>query len=146
MIFYKKILSYIPVTNSEINTRLVIAQISITFFNSFLILSYLKYKKKKKILGTSIYSVAFSNSVISNILLLTPFIFVLLFINLYLMMTKSDSGSIVFLFLSSMIAITILILRVITYTNFKQLTRNKIITLYYLENRKIIKKHAKKII
>ncbi|MGG3292566.1 hypothetical protein ABEQ85_04895 [Bacillus subtilis] len=141
--FLQKILSYIPVTNSEINTRLVIAQISITFLILSLF-SLISNIKKEKILGTSIYSVAFSNSVISNILLLTPFIFVLLFINLYLMMTKSDSGSIVFLFLSSMIAITILILRVITYTNFKQLTRNKIITLYYLENRKIIKKHAKK--
>lgn len=141
--FLQKILSYIPVTNSEINTRLVIAQISITFLILSLF-SLISNIKKEKILGTSIYSVAFSNSVISNILLLTPFIFVLLFINLYLMMTKSNSGSIVFLFLSSMIAITILILRVITYTNFKQLTRNKIITLYYLENRKIIKKYAKK--
>ncbi|MCY8489257.1 hypothetical protein [Bacillus atrophaeus] len=141
--FLQKILSYIPVTNSEINTRLVIAQISITFLILSLF-SLISNIKKEKMLGTSIYSVAFSNSVISNILLLTPFIFVLLFINLYLMMTKSNSGSIVFLFLSSMIAITILILKVITYTNFKQLTRNKIITLYYLENRKIIKKYAKK--
>lgn len=141
--FLQKILSYIPVTNSEINTRLVIAQISITFLILSLF-SLISNLKKEKMLGTSIYSIAFSNSVISNILLLTPFIFVLLFVNLYLMMTKSDSGSIVFLFLSSMIAITILILKVITYTNFQQLTRNKIIALYYLENRKIIKKYAKK--
>ncbi|MBU5263554.1 hypothetical protein [Bacillus atrophaeus] len=141
--FLQKILSYIPVTNSEINIRLVIAQISITFLILSLF-SLISNIKKEKMLGTSIYSVAFSNSLISNILLLTPFIFVLLFINLYLMMTKPDSGNIVFLFLSSMIAITILILKVITYTNFKQLTRNKIITLYYLENRKIIKKYAKK--
>lgn len=139
----QKILSYIPVTNSEINTRLVIAQISITFLILSLF-SLISNLKKEKMLGTSIYSIAFSNSVISNILLLTPFIFALLFVNLYLMMTKSDSGSIVFLFLSSMIAITILILKVITYTNFQQLTRNKIIALYYLENRKIIKKYAKK--
>ncbi|MBL4966804.1 hypothetical protein [Bacillus halotolerans] len=141
--FLQKILSYIPVTNSEINTRLVIAQISITFLILSLF-SLISNLKKEKMLGTSIYSIAFSNSVISNILLLTPFIFALLFVNLYLMMTKSDSGSIVFLFLSSMIAITILILKVITYTNFQQLTRNKIIALYYLENRKIIKKYAKK--
>ncbi|AWM46118.1 hypothetical protein [Bacillus amyloliquefaciens] len=141
--FLQKILSYIPVTNSEINTRLVIAQISITFLILSLF-SLISNIKKEKMLGTSIYSVAFSNSILSNILLLTPFIFVLLFINLYLMMTKPDSESIVFLFLSSMIAITILILKVITYTNFPQLTRNKIIALYYLENRKIIKKYAKK--
>lgn len=138
----QEILSYIPITNSETNIRLVIAQISITFL-ILTLFSLISNIKKEKILGTSIYSIAFSNSVISNILFLTPFIFVLLFINLYLMMTDPDSGSIVFLFLSSMLAITILILRVITYTNFPTLTRNKIIAQYYLENRKIIKKYAK---
>lgn len=45
--FLQKILSYIPVTNSEINTRLVIAQISITFLilSLFSLISNIKKKR-----------------------------------------------------------------------------------------------------
>ncbi|MFX3673654.1 MAG: hypothetical protein ACE3JQ_04270 [Paenisporosarcina sp.] len=141
--FFENIIMMLPKISDDMNKQLVFSQISVTFLILSLF-SLISNLKKEKVLGTSIYSIAFSKSLISNILFLAPFIFLVLFLNLYLLMNDSSSEIILFLFLSAVIALTILILKIIVYTNFPRLTRDKIFSIYYLENKRIIKKHSRK--
>lgn len=134
----------IPIVESNINRQLVFSQVSITFIIASLF-SLIMSLKKEKVLGTSIYKIAFAKSLFGNLVIVSLAIFTLLFLNIFLYV-KDNSSSIIFpVFLISLMILSFLIFNIILFTNSQKLSINKIASIYFWENRKIILNQPKRI-
>lgn len=133
----KKISEFIPMISPEINKQLVFAQLSLTFIITSLF-SLLIGLKKEMVLGTSIYSIIFHKSFFGNLILLSIFVFVTLFMNIFFFLKDNESLTILPLFLATLLSLTIMILKVIIFTNSSKLSVEKIGSIYLAENKKMI--------
>lgn len=124
--------------DTQLNRQIIFSQVSLSFLILSL-LSFLTNLKKDKLLGTSIYSIIFAYSIFGNLTVLSVLVFSLLFLNLSFFIVHPETIRIPYFFLLSMLLLSIYIIKIIIYTNNKKKSINKICTLYYMENRKIIK-------
>lgn len=142
--FLNQFLSLIPPIPSDINRQLVFSQVSITFIITSLF-SLIISLKKEKILGTSIYKIAFAKSLLGNLILVSTAIFTLLFLNISLYISDSSSLVIFPIFFIAVCILSFLILKIILFTNSQKISTNKIASIYFWENRKKILKQPKRI-
>lgn len=134
----------LPTVPSDINRQLVFSQVSITFIIASLF-SLIISLKKEKILGTSIYKIAFAKSALGNLVLVSLTIFTLLFLNISLYVQDDSSSAILPVFLIALLILSFLIFNIILFTNSQNLSMNKIASIYFWENRKIVLKQPKRI-
>lgn len=134
----------IPAVASDINRQLVFSQVSITFIIASLF-SLIISLKKEKVLGTSVYKIAFTKSALGNLVLVSLTIFTLLFLNIFLYVQDASSSIILPVFLIALMILSFLIFNIILFTNSQNLSINKIASIYFWENRKIILKQPKRI-
>ncbi|WP_191556963.1 hypothetical protein, partial [Metabacillus idriensis] len=135
--------SLLPIVPEDINRQLVFSQISVTFIISSLFPLIISLKKEK-VLGTSIYIIAFANSLLGNIILVCIAIFSLLFINISLYVGDNSSLGVLPIFLIALCILSFLIFKIILFTNSLKISTNKVASIYYWENRKIILKKPKR--
>lgn len=133
------ILDKVPTISDDLNRQLVFSQISVTFIILSLF-SLITNLKKEKVLGTSIYKIAFAKSILGNIVFISFSIFIFLSINITLYIKNNSSDTILLVFLFTLFLLTWLIIKIILYSNSQNLSMNKIFSLYYLENKKLIRK------
>lgn len=129
-------------STGSINRQIIFSQISVTFLTLSLI-SFLSNLKKDKVLGTSLYEIIFSKSVLGNVKLVSLALFSLLFYNLITFFIKPDSQMIILLFITCLALLSFLVIKVIFYTAGTKRSIEKIVTFYYMENLKIVKKPYK---
>lgn len=141
---FNNLMTRLPTLSPDLNKQFIFSQLSITFIILSLF-SVITNLKKEKVLGTSVYKIAFAKSLLGNIILISITMFSLLFINFSFFIIDSSSSKILFLFLFSLIILTLLIIRTILFTNSQRLSINKIASLYYWENRKRILRQPKSI-
>ncbi|MFF1289270.1 hypothetical protein ACFVXR_25040 [Bacillus thuringiensis] len=133
------ILDRLPKINQELNRQFLFSQISVTFMILSLF-SLIINLKKEKILGTSIYQIVFARSILGNIKFISLSVFFFLFINITLYINNSSSHAILYVFLITLSLLTLLIIKIIFYSNSQRLSSNKIISIYNRENTKLVRK------
>ena len=133
------ILDRLPKINQELNRQFLFSQISVTFMILSLF-SLIINLKKEKILGTSIYQIVFARSILGNIKFISLSVFFFLFINITLYINDSSSHAILYVFLITLSLLTLLIIKIIFYSNSQRLSANKIISIYNRENTKLVRK------
>ncbi|MEN8644465.1 hypothetical protein ACS2MN_01160 [Bacillus cereus group sp. BceL062] len=131
------ILSRLPNVNQELNRQFLFSQISVTFIILSLF-SLIINLKKEKILGTSIYQIVFARSILGNIKFISLSVFFFLFINITLYINDSSSSAILYVFLITLSLLTLLIIKIIFYSNSQKLSANKIVSIYNRENTKLV--------
>lgn len=129
-------------SKEPINRQIIFSQISVTFLTLSLI-SFLSNLKKDKVLGTSLYEIIFSKSVLGNIKLVSLVLFFLLFYNLITFFILPNSQMIILLFITCLALLSFLVIKVIFYTAGTKRGVNKIVTFYYMENLNVVKKPYK---
>ncbi|PEA75094.1 hypothetical protein CON92_26375 [Bacillus wiedmannii] len=133
------ILSLIPTISDEmLNRQFLFSQISTTFLilSLFTLVTNLK---KEKIFGISIYKIAFAKSVLGNIIFISISVFLLLFTNIWIYITDSSSSIIFHVFLITLFLLTLFVIKIILYSNSQTLSVNKVASMYYTENIKIVR-------
>ncbi|PEJ57984.1 hypothetical protein CN692_10870 [Bacillus sp. AFS002410] len=140
--FIKNILRYIPKVHEDLNRQIVFSQLSVTFLILSLF-SLITNLKKEKLLGTSIYRIAFANSILGNIITVSLILFILLATNIAMYLSDNRSTIILPLFLIILLILMLMISKIILYTNSRRLSRNKILSIYYWENKKIFSNSLK---
>lgn len=136
--FFNKYIEIIDLKDEQLARQIIFSQVSLSFLILSL-LSFLTNLKKDKILGTSIYSIVFAFSIFGNLTLISLAVFGLLFANIIMYFSNSQSIFIPNAFFITMILLSIYILKIIFYTNSLKKSINKISTLYYIKNKQIIK-------
>ena len=134
----KHFIKLIDLKDTQLARQIIFSQVSISFLILSL-LSFLTNLKKDKILGTSVYKIVFAYSIFGNLALLSVIVFGLLFTNIFFYFQNPKSIVIPYLFLSSMILLSMYITKIIIYTNNQKKSANKIFALYYCKNIKIVK-------
>lgn len=137
--FIEMFLIPFPSMEDSLTRQFLFSQISITFMILSLF-SLIVNLKKEKILGTSIYKIIFAKSILGNIIFINCVEFSLLFLNIYLYINKASSDVILYVFFITLILLTLFITRIILYSNWENLTMNKIASIYMWENEKLVKK------
>ncbi|PFK48637.1 hypothetical protein COJ14_25385 [Bacillus cereus] len=139
------ILSLIPTTSDEtLNRQFLFSQISTTFLILSLF-SLITNLKKEKVFGISIYKIAFAKSVLGNIIFISISVFCLLFTNIWIYITDSSSSIIFNVFLITLFLLTLFVIKIILYSNSQKLSVNKVASMYYTENIKIVRKPIMKL-
>ncbi|WHX62350.1 hypothetical protein [Peribacillus frigoritolerans] len=138
----KNVLNHLPGITKELNRQFLFSQISVTFIILSLF-SLIINLKKEKVLGTSIYKIAFAKSILGNIIFISISIFLFLFINITLYINDNSSEVILYVFLIALFLLTLLIIKIILYSNSQKLSINKIASIYYWENTKLIRNPRK---
>ncbi|MDM5188579.1 hypothetical protein QUF99_15015 [Bacillus sp. DX4.1] len=139
------ILSPIPTISDEtLNRQFLFSQISTTFLILSLF-SLITNLKKEKVFGISIYKIAFAKSVLGNIIFISISVFCLLFTNIWIYITDSSSSIIFYVFLITLFLLTLFVIKIILYSNSQTLSVNKVASMYYTENIKIVRKPRIKI-
>ena len=133
----ENILEYLPNVTEELNRQFLFSQISVTFIILSLF-SLMINLKKEKVLGTSIYKIVFAKSILGNIIFISLSIFLFLFINITLYISDSSSDVILYVFLFTLFLLTLLIIKIILYSNSQKLSMNKIASIYYWENTRLV--------
>lgn len=128
-----------PSIEDSLTRQFLFSQISITFMILSLF-SLIVNLKKEKVLGTSIYKIIFAKSILGNIIFINCVEFSLLFLNIYLYINKASSDVILYVFFITLILLTLFITRIILYSNWENLTMQKIASIYMWENKKLVKK------
>ncbi|GAB1774173.1 hypothetical protein [Priestia megaterium] len=139
MKWLENILNHLPNVEDDLNRQFLFSQISVTFIILSLF-SLIINLKKEKVFGTSIYKIAFAKSILGNIIFISSFIFIFLFINITLYINDHSSNVILSIFLFTLILLTLLIIKIILYSNSQKLSIDKIVSLYYWENMKLVHK------
>ncbi|WP_141475336.1 hypothetical protein [Bacillus wiedmannii] len=132
-------MSLIPTISDEmLNRQFLFSQISTTFLilSLFTLVTNLK---KEKIFGISIYKIAFAKSVLGNIIFISISVFLLLFTNIWIYITDSSSSIIFHVFLITLFLLTLFVIKIILYSNSQTLSVNKVASMYYTENIKIVR-------
>lgn len=83
MKWLENILNYLPSVEADLNRQFLFSQISVTFIILSLF-SLIINLKKEKVFGTSIYKIVFAKSILGDIIFISFFIFIFLFINITL--------------------------------------------------------------
>ncbi|PEL14827.1 hypothetical protein COF37_26755 [Bacillus wiedmannii] len=133
------VLSLIPTISDEmLNRQFLFSQISTTFLilSLFTLVTNLK---KEKIFGISIYKIAFAKSVLGNIIFISISVFFLLFTNIWIYITDSSSSIIFYVFLITLFLLTLFVIKIILYSNSQTLSVNKVASMYFTENIKIVR-------
>ncbi|WP_218924751.1 hypothetical protein [Bacillus cereus] len=139
------ILSLIPTISDEtLNRQFLFSQISTTFLILSLF-SLITNLKKEKVFGISIYKIAFAKSVLGNIIFISVSVFCLLFTNIWIYITDSSSSIIFNVFLITLFLLSLFVIKIILYSNSQALSINKVASMYYTENIKIVRKPRMKI-
>ncbi|MDU2110680.1 MAG: hypothetical protein E7E99_08760, partial [Peptoniphilus lacydonensis] len=133
-----KFTKLIDLKDEQLARQIVFSQVSLSFLILSL-LSFLTNLKKDKILGTSIYRIIFSYSIFGNLTMLSGAVFSLLFANILIYFNDPKSAVIPYNFLVTMILLSVYILKIIIFTNNQKKSINKISTLYYTKNIRIVK-------
>lgn len=136
------LLKYLPNINKELNRQFLFSQISVTFIILSLF-SLIVNLKKEKVLGTSVYRIAFAKSILGNIIFISISIFFFLFINIVQYINDNSSGVILPVFLITLFLLSLLIIKIILYSNSQKFSVNKIISIYNWENTKLIQSPRK---
>ncbi|WP_141501818.1 hypothetical protein [Bacillus wiedmannii] len=132
-------MSLIPTISDEmLNRQFLFSQISTTFLilSLFTLVTNLK---KEKIFGISIYKIAFAKSVLGNIIFISISVFFLLFTNIWIYITDSSSSIIFYVFLITLFLLTLFVIKIILYSNSQTLSVNKVASMYFTENIKIVR-------
>ncbi|MET3321037.1 UNVERIFIED_ORG: hypothetical protein ABIC97_004138 [Peribacillus simplex] len=135
-------LNHLPSITKELNQQFLFSQISVTFIILSLF-SLIINLKKEKVLGTSIYKIAFAKSILGNIIFISISIFFFLFINITLYINDNSSEVILYVFLIALFLLTLLIIKIILYSNSQKLSINKIASIYNWENTKLVRNPRK---
>ncbi|MDA1739248.1 hypothetical protein PDK44_09855 [Bacillus cereus] len=135
----ENVLKHLPHVNQELNRQFLFSQISVTFIILSLF-SLIINLKKEKVLGTSIYQIVFARSILGNIKFISLSVFFFLFINITLYINDSSSSAILYVFLITLSLLTLLIIKIIFYSNSQKLSTNKIVSIYNRENTKLVHK------
>ncbi|KXY55086.1 hypothetical protein [Bacillus cereus] len=135
----ENVLNHLPHVNQELNRQFLFSQISVTFIILSLF-SLIINLKKEKVLGTSIYQIVFARSILGNIKFISLSVFFFLFINITLYINDSSSSAILYVFLITLSLLTLLIIKIIFYSNSQKLSANKIVSIYNRENTKLVRK------
>lgn len=135
----ENVLNHLPHVNQELNRQFLFSQISVTFIILSLF-SLIINLKKEKVLGTSIYQIVFVRSILGNIKFISLSVFFFLFINITLYINDSSSSAILYVFLITLSLLTLLIIKIIFYSNSQKLSANKIVSIYNRENTKLVRK------
>ncbi len=139
------ILNLIPnISQETLNRQILFSQISTTFIILSLF-SLITNLKKERIFGVSIYKIAFARSILGNIIFISIFVFFLLFTNIWIYITDSSSDVILYVFLITLFLLTLFVIKIILYSNSQTLSINKVASMYYMENSKIVRKPKIKI-
>lgn len=128
----------IDLKDEQLAKQIIFSQVSLSFLILSL-LSFLTNLKKDKVLGTSIYRIVFTYSILGNLALLSLIIFGCLFINIIMYFYEPTSIIIPYVFMIVMGLLSMYILKIIIYTNNQKKCINKISTLYYTKNLQIVK-------
>ncbi|KAA0767619.1 hypothetical protein DT250_18250 [Bacillus sp. AR2-1] len=135
----ENVFNHLPNVNQELNRQFLFSQISVTFIILSLF-SLIINLKKEKVLGTSIYQIVFARSILGNIKFISLSVFFFLFINITLYINDSSSSAILYVFLITLSLLTLLIIKIIFYSNSQKLSANKIVSIYNRENTKLVRK------
>lgn len=133
------VLSSIPTISDEtLNRQFLFSQISTTFL-ILTLFTLVTNLKKEKIFGISIYKIAFAKSVLGNIIFISISVFFLLFTNIWIYITDGSSSIIFYVFLITLFLLTLFVIKIILYSNSQTLSVNKVASMYYTENIKIVR-------
>lgn len=141
--YFNVVFESLPVIPNDLNRQLVFAQISITFIITSLF-SLIITLRKEKVLGTSIYTIAFARSIFGSLLIVSLTVFFMLFLNIFLFLNNKSPEAISAIFLITLGVFSFFILKIILFTNNSRISVDKIASIYLWENRKTIKKRLKK--